>query len=59
MGFECSLIADELRRAFDGQVNRIGKDPAFTGKSERNFGVGFYVGDGSRSLVGEIVRRAV
>ena len=56
--FECSLIADEFRRAFDCHINRIGKDPAFAGKSERNFGVGFYVGDGSRMLVGEIVPSA-
>jgi hypothetical protein len=56
---ECSLIADKFGAAFDRHVNRIRKDPAFTGKSESNFRVGLNIGNGSGLLIREIIRRAV
>ena len=59
MRFEYRLIADELRVAFDRHIDRIGKDPAFAGKSERNLGIGLDISNGSGLLEREIVRCTV
>lgn len=59
MRFEYRFIADELRVAFDRHIDRIGKDPAFAGKSERNLGIGLDISNGSGLLEREIVRCTV
>jgi hypothetical protein len=46
MSLEGRLVSDQLCAAFHGDVDGIGKNPAFPGKSKRDFRISIYVGDG-------------